>query len=836
MKYNNKLNAFTLAEVMILLLTLSILMAAFAPVFTRRYNNASSDDVWAFVASDDNENAYFDVVNKSYTSQAFIGLTPTGDYDVKRMSSDGSDNVLYSKLVIAAGDSVKPGNKKQNQILFRYGTNDNDKAGDPVGALFADGTNFLLGGLYNNTVTGSKNTAYGSGALQALTSGSYNTAVGKDALLKLTSGQYNTAVGVSAGSSILTANYNTAVGVNALKNITGSGNTAIGNDAMGNGSGSANYNTAVGNMALYNITTGSYNVAVGYGAMKNLTSGAYNVAIGYHAMDNLTSGSYNTAVGAFSCGSSDLTTGKYKTCIGYNSGNEGMSKLYTTDDERVFIGSAPAQYVNSTGADKPAAVLEVHNINNTLVENTRWVSDTAKRTMPIPFVGDSSVVINGNLIVRGNPYFETPIYRPSNQKASSIAYGTSNYDHYYEAHIPKGLVLYKLSSYDGKWVFHGFDGNRRTEASWETCRGGCGRGSHAFYDVRPNCICTAVNDQTFELTENSGLDGQDGRPGSSYNIGRQMTNFDTTYDHYEKYKVIKVSSSYDWASKTFALKGAYVDARSPYNGTAKIFPSKFGGDPESCNNFYDDSTPDDHSQKYTSNSPIDGNRAWEQPYINNGAYYKDRSFDKYIYLERRPTRCRGGFDNDSNCRGYEYGMKGTDKPYAHMRLQNEVGQLNVQKSCCPLLTDEISNYSSPYKDLHGMPEESFQLSDRRLKDIGERFTAGLNEIRKLNIYNYTFKTDKNNIPQVGVIAQDLRLVFPNSVSKDANGYYNIRWDEMFYAAINSIKSLYTKAQELVVQVSNDRQRVSDLKADNKELNLKLDNLEKQLDKLEADKR
>ena len=42
---------------MILLLTLSILIAAFSPIFTRRYNNITSDEVWSFVAGDSNYDA-----------------------------------------------------------------------------------------------------------------------------------------------------------------------------------------------------------------------------------------------------------------------------------------------------------------------------------------------------------------------------------------------------------------------------------------------------------------------------------------------------------------------------------------------------------------------------------------------------------------------------------------------------------------------------------------------------------------------------------------------------------------------------------------------------------
>ena len=113
MKYN-KLNAFTLAELLVLLLTLSILMAAFAPVFTKRYDNVSSDEVWTFIMGDDNKNAYFDSINKTYTSQAFVGLTPVNEQDVAKMVEDASNKPVYSKLVIAASKKLIGSGKPQH--------------------------------------------------------------------------------------------------------------------------------------------------------------------------------------------------------------------------------------------------------------------------------------------------------------------------------------------------------------------------------------------------------------------------------------------------------------------------------------------------------------------------------------------------------------------------------------------------------------------------------------------------------------------------------------------------------------------------------------------------
>ena len=146
----NKKKAFTLAEVLVLLLTLSILLAAIAPVFTRRYSNVTSDDVWTYVAGDDNYNAYFDSVNKLFTNQAFIGLSPVDADDVIKMSRNENGDTLYSKVVIAASKKLGFGvNKPQNQIQFRYG---DSAAGIVAGNLYACDGNLLLGGKYGGII------------------------------------------------------------------------------------------------------------------------------------------------------------------------------------------------------------------------------------------------------------------------------------------------------------------------------------------------------------------------------------------------------------------------------------------------------------------------------------------------------------------------------------------------------------------------------------------------------------------------------------------------------------------------------------------------------------
>ena len=109
------------------------------------------------------------------------------------------------------------------------------------------------------------------------------------------------------------------------------------------------------------------------------------------------------------------------------------------------------------------------------------------------------------------------------------------------------------------------------------------------------------------------------------------------------------------------------------------------------------------------------------------------------------------------------------------------------------------NFENPAR---GDNPKSYRQSDIRLKNVGEPFTAGLNELEKLNFYHFTFKKDKDQVPQVGVMAQDLQKVFPQAVSKDDGGWLTIRWDEMFYAAINAIKELNTKVCVIAKDVTN----------------------------------
>ena len=142
-----KYKAFTLSELMVLMAILTVLFAAFAPVFTVRYNNASSDYVWSFVQDDTNGNAYTDELNKSLLAESFIGISPMKPTDIT------SKYAPYSKLIIRGSDSLA---NPQAQIDFRYGNN-NDGNGDLVSSLFAGNGNFMIGGPFRSITSQAAN-------------------------------------------------------------------------------------------------------------------------------------------------------------------------------------------------------------------------------------------------------------------------------------------------------------------------------------------------------------------------------------------------------------------------------------------------------------------------------------------------------------------------------------------------------------------------------------------------------------------------------------------------------------------------------------------------------
>ena len=132
----------------------------------------------------------------------------------------------------------------------------------------------------------------------------------------------------------------------------------------------------------------------------------------------------------------------------------------------------------------------------------------------------------------------------------------------------------------------------------------------------------------------------------------------------------------------------------------------------------------------------------------------------------------------------------------------------------PYVSSSIQTFSvSPqFSNVTVGTETRTSSSDRRLKNVGEKYTAGLEELKKLDFFHYTFKKDENKTPRVGVMAQDLQKVFPDAVVKGEDGYLLIRTEDMFYAVINAVKELDSKISALVEKVDSIVEDITTMKA------------------------
>ena len=426
MSDTNKKPAFTLAEVMIVLLVLTILFAAFAPFVTkRRRNSANKQEMWMWSSRNylaGPMDAYYKPVSANYLGGIYIGTTPDSENDIK------SSYTPLSKLVIRSGYLAN--NTIQRQLQLRYGRATFDDPGQLAASFIADNSNLLFGANFpmlqrkeSDSSYPVNNVAFGFNALNSIkdynevnSKSEGNTAFGYDSLPINFSGKDNTTIGARTGLANLAGSGNTFIGYNAGSNTEAYYNTLIGYNSQ---TLVGDFNTFVGantgNAEECPTCTSNrdykYNVALGYKALNSLTYGKYNVAIGSGALGALTSGSYNTAIGYNAC--FGITGQSYKTCIGANSGPARNTPVYSElglDEKdstpRTYIGSNPNlnnsnnpltdSTWKSSGRYGGDAVLEIHNSGG--YANSKLINSPGIKS-------NATTIINGNLIVKGKTYF-----------------------------------------------------------------------------------------------------------------------------------------------------------------------------------------------------------------------------------------------------------------------------------------------------------------------------------------------------------------------------------------------------------------------------------------------
>ncbi len=288
--------AFTLAEVVVVMGILTVMMAAFAPVLTKKTINPGSHNKVTFDVMPSHTGIYYG--SQTDTKPVVIGDNKTD-----------AGMTFNPKLLIVANDA-KDNSKLSPHIGFALKNNDENLsfAGQLLMEPFMDsspfgGGNLVLGGDVVNYTKGSS-------------SHTKNTLVGLDSFFY----NGNTVKGTAIGFWSSVISNGTAVG--AQTRALGDYTTVIGTDSIAE----MGYSTVLGGNA---ITMGKYATLAGYGTTGN----NYSAVLGALAKGN---GSYTTSVGYGACQNS---TGSYSVCLGAIAGPTSSSSTMG-----IYIGTANKTY------------------------------------------------------------------------------------------------------------------------------------------------------------------------------------------------------------------------------------------------------------------------------------------------------------------------------------------------------------------------------------------------------------------------------------------------------------------------------------------------------------
>ena len=604
------------------------------------------------------------------------------------------------------------------------------------------------------------NLVLGSGSMDHLNGGGNNISIGPNNLTQVTSGSSNIAIGDNAMLSTTSGNNNIGIGTALASNVDGSYNVAVGDDSLTKANSS--WNTAVGHNA-YQLGTGGSNTIIGGDAMSE-GSGSNNVAVGTNSLW-YGSGDGNVAIGANSnYKNQTLTTFTNSTAVGFSSyaGGAGSVSLgvnsSSSQSDAISIGNG-----TTASGESSIAIGSPNGTNSTLSSGDGSIS-----------VGDGAVSNNEDAISIGSS---------SNASASSsIAIGGNSV-----SSNEASIALGSSSKASGETSI-AIGNDSESTASYDAIS--IGRSSHALANG-----CIAIGDRS--------------SAGGSYNKGSQS---------------IAIGSLATANGTRGIAIGRYANANGTDNiaigdnaceyvtGSNKVCIGKNAG-PKSS-----DSWASDTEERIFIGSKSkfnDGNAVLE---VHNKSGYEGRIYDaKYlpgsVVVVNGALLVKGGiitsmpWADDGHFSG-DGGLNMIGRTGGQLQPINTEGGTSEVDFQEIFSTKARGQFRSPNNYTNKNVYSGW--SDRRLKYMGKESTSGLDKIKQLKVFNYTFKKDKTKTPHVGVIAQDLQKVFPDAVKKGTDGFLSIRFEDMFYAMINAIKELDLKYQAQEKRINELEARIERL--------------------------
>ena len=678
-------SAFTLAEMMVVMLILSIVLAAMAPVMTTR-NKPNNSSPWQYQANN-RSNAWFGAGSAQH---AMIG-----------QNSYGADDTVAKLLItVGAGDGSTSllAFKRGNTQLGRLYMNDD-------GGMMFGSTNNILG--TNANAVGRQVSAYGTSSVAfgsvASALGDTSTAVGSN----VTAGNTGS---IAIGTST-TANADNAIGIGNSTTASGASSIAVGQETT-----SSNYGAIA--MGLYASANGSSSVAIATGNddIPTAANFADDVVIG-------SSSSTQQTTDSSSSGSSIAIGGE---ATAYDAASIAIGHRSVSRADSVAIGRGA-----TIGAYESIAI----GLNAKAGETT--ADTTSSNSIAI---GRNSDATGGLGIAIGSSTNATNTY--------SIAIGgLAKAAGYRDIAIGENAGRYGSNGSNNIYIGQSASPVKNSNNVSNSVMIGYSARVSVPDDVTTNNGAVAI--------------GHSSKAGSNgVAIGYKACNNVTGAN-----KVCIGANSGPAADTTEATGNEELI----YLGSAPKWGPAVGG------NWAKGAVMVIHN--------ANGSK------VNPGSNRRANESGPTVYI-----------NGNLVVRGYTYSVgRGDDNHEVE-----PIGVLGNKNG--GIEGGQVKWYNTTW------PSRYWQPSDRRLKYVGKENTSGLDKIRQLKVFNYTFKKDAKKEPHVGVIAQDLQKIFPNAVKKGADGFLTIRMEDMFYAVINAIKELDAKYQAQEKRINELEKRIEKLEA------------------------
>ncbi len=564
------------------------------------------------------------------------------------------------------------------------------------------------------------------------------------------------------------------------------------NIALGIGSLQAqkNYvtnNTAIGHYALFHNDKGNSNTAVGYYSLANLANAADN-----------DSNKSNIAFGTGAC--SSITKGSNNICLGNYSGYDPNGGEFTVQPG--------TKYSN--------------NISNRI------------------FIGSNNIKADG---------------KPDVYNADIITGYTYYLNGKYDKELDVNTRKFQVRTFDGKKPMFSIIANRGATGYDNSSKEYLGSSDFSYYinedtgstQISANGSTNQININTPFAVSAKDANGRKYKGTINLNEGALSYKFnDSTKDTTKKKYRVDIDSDYELGLSSV---NASVDIsaqeelnlKSKYSTTGSagvILTSKSDENKIELNASQKDYlTLSSKTNEGLKVSSANGINMYSEKIINfsgksiNINAFGSENSDNINITSGKQVIIKSGAADDINIssgKDIHLTTSGT------INLGSASSHINIKDRKIDNVSDVIINDIGSVKTR--LNELSTTVSDIRLKDVTGDNNAGLKEINELKVKNFTYKNDKEKIPHVGVIAQDLRKIFPNSVIEDKNtGFLRIKTEEMFYAMVNSIKELFSRLQDLTARISGLDKRITELEKENQILKKQNEDFEKRLAKLENKK-